>query len=65
MSFTDFYNKQSEYNALTGKDASRAHATWSLDPKDLIPDLVSRRYLLLSGNYEIYAIRSPVIFGKG
>ena len=37
---SDFYSKKSEYNVLAGKDASRAHALWSLEAKDLNHDLV-------------------------
>ena len=36
-----FYGKQSRYNALAGKDASRAVAKMSLDPTDLNSDIVS------------------------
>ncbi|KAL3875264.1 hypothetical protein ACJMK2_038186 [Sinanodonta woodiana] len=34
-----FYGKGSEYNALVGKDATRAVAIWSLEPQDLVPDV--------------------------
>ncbi|KAK3580758.1 hypothetical protein CHS0354_023043 [Potamilus streckersoni] len=34
-----FYGKGSEYNALVGKDATRAVAIWSLEPDDLVPDV--------------------------
>ena len=42
---SDFYSKKSEYNVLAGKDASRAHALWSLEAKDLNHDLV-RMYFI-------------------
>ena len=39
--WADFYGKNAAYNALTGRDASRAIALMSLDPEDLTHDLVS------------------------
>jgi len=36
-----FYGRDSAYNALAGKDCTRAVAKMSLDPADLISDVVS------------------------
>lgn len=42
MSLTaEFYGKDAPYNALVGKDATRAVAKMSLDPSDLTPVIVS------------------------
>jgi len=35
-----FYGRDSAYNALAGKDCTRAVAKMSLDPADLISDVV-------------------------
>lgn len=40
ISSTGFYGKGRSYNALIGKDASRAVAKMSLEPADLISDIV-------------------------
>jgi len=37
---TAFYGRDSAYNALAGKDSTRAVAARSLDPADLISDVV-------------------------
>ncbi|KAJ0044200.1 hypothetical protein NL108_008100, partial [Boleophthalmus pectinirostris] len=34
----EFYGKGAPYNALVGKDSSRAVAKMSLNPEDLTPD---------------------------
>lgn len=39
--FVDFYGKGAPYNALVGKDSTRAVAKMSLDPADLTSDTVS------------------------
>ena len=39
--FSEFYGKDAMYNALVGKDSTRAVAKMSLDPSDLIHDIVS------------------------
>ncbi|KAL4237464.1 hypothetical protein ACF0H5_002181 [Mactra antiquata] len=49
-----FYGKESEYNKLVGKDASRAHALWSLDEKDMIHDLSGLNDNQLEGLDEVY-----------
>jgi len=36
-----FYGRDAAYNALVGKDCTRAVAKMSLDPSDLISDVVS------------------------
>jgi len=36
-----FYGRDATYNALAGKDCSRAVAKMSLDPADLVSDVVS------------------------
>ena len=36
----DFYGKGAGYNALAGKDCTRAVAKWSLKEEDMIPDVV-------------------------
>ena len=36
-----FYGRDAEYNALAGKDSTRAVAKMSLSPDDLISDVVS------------------------
>ena len=46
-SLTEFYGKGAAYNALVGKDSTRAVAKMSLDPKDLTHDIVSWRWFLL------------------
>ena len=37
----EFYGKDAAYNALVGKDSTRAVAKMSLKPEDLTPDVVS------------------------
>lgn len=37
----EFYGKDAPYNALVGKDTTRAVAKMSLDPADLTSDTVS------------------------
>lgn len=37
----EFYGKDAPYNALVGKDSTRAVAKMSLDPADLTSDTVS------------------------
>lgn len=37
----EFYGKDAPYNALVGKDSTRAVAKMSLDPSDLTSDIVS------------------------
>uniref|UniRef100_A0A8C7ZIP2 Neudesin neurotrophic factor n=1 Tax=Oryzias sinensis TaxID=183150 RepID=A0A8C7ZIP2_9TELE len=37
----EFYGKNAPYNALTGKDSTRAVAKMSLNPEDLTSDIVS------------------------
>ncbi|XP_045183969.1 neudesin-like [Mercenaria mercenaria] len=49
-----FYVKQSDYNVLAGKDASRAHALWSLDEKDLTHDLTGLDDEQLKGLDDVY-----------
>ena len=39
--FSGFYGKEAPYNALTGKDCTRAVAKMSLEPDDLNSDVVS------------------------
>lgn len=39
--FLEFYGKGAPYNALVGKDSTRAVAKMSLDPADLTYDTVS------------------------
>lgn len=39
--FVEFYGKGAPYNALVGKDSTRAVAKMSLDPADLTSDTVS------------------------
>jgi len=41
MFVIDFYGRDAAYNALVGKDCTRAVAKMSLDPADLISDVVS------------------------
>ena len=36
-----FYGHNAAYNALAGKDCTRAFAKMSLDPSDLVSDIVS------------------------
>ena len=36
----DFYGKGAGYNALAGRDCTRAVALWSLDEDDMISDVV-------------------------
>lgn len=38
---SEFYGKDAPYNALVGKDSTRAVAKMSLDPADLTADTVS------------------------
>lgn len=42
--FSEFYGKGAPYNALVGKDSTRAVAKMSLDPADLTHDTVSWRF---------------------
>ncbi|KAH3711719.1 uncharacterized protein LOC127857666 [Dreissena polymorpha] len=49
-----FYSKGSDYNVLVGKDASRAHALWSLEEKDLTHDLSGLSDKQLQGLDDVY-----------
>ncbi|WAR19125.1 NENF-like protein [Mya arenaria] len=49
-----FYGKESDYNILVGKDASKAHALWSLEEKDLTHDLTGLTDKQLEGLDEVY-----------
>jgi len=40
MFLTAFYGRNAAYNALAGKDCTRAVAKMSLDPADLVSDVV-------------------------
>lgn len=41
FSFSEYYGKGAPYNALVGKDSTRAVAKMSLNPDDLTHDTVS------------------------
>ena len=41
LTFVEFYGKDAPYNALVGKDSTRAVAKMSLDPSDLSSEVVS------------------------
>lgn len=41
LTIAEFYGKDAPYNALVGKDSTRAVAKMSLDPSDLTSEVVS------------------------
>ncbi|XP_035692675.1 neudesin-like [Branchiostoma floridae] len=61
----DFYGKGAGYNALAGKDATRAVAKWSLEPEDLnsdISDLSEEQLKSLEEVYKgVYLAKYPVV----
>ncbi|KAI8478832.1 hypothetical protein Bbelb_434300 [Branchiostoma belcheri] len=61
----DFYGKGGGYNALAGKDCTRAVAKWSLEPEDLnsdISDLTEDQLKSLDEVYKgVYLAKYPVV----
>ncbi|XP_031563849.1 neudesin-like [Actinia tenebrosa] len=61
----DYYGVGKPYNVFTGKDASRAIAKWSMDPKDMIPELdglTKEEFDRLEDNFEnVYMKKYPAV----
>ncbi|MBN3313872.1 NENF protein, partial [Atractosteus spatula] len=60
----DFYGKGAPYNALTGKDCTRAVAKMSLDPEDLTYDTVRLEEQLQSLEsifQDVYKAKYPIV----
>lgn len=50
----DFYGKGAGYNALAGRDCTRAVALWSLDEDDMISDVTGLTNEQLTGLEKVY-----------
>lgn len=61
----DFYGKGKSYNALVGKDATRAVALWSLEKKDLTHDVTGLTEKQLNGLNDVfdnvYRAKYPIV----